>query len=53
MYRDDSLEARVAQARTDQRRLINQWRAHGYTCTDTYLLLEVEGVASRNDGPRP
>ncbi|WP_454115334.1 hypothetical protein [Microbacterium lacticum] len=36
MYRDDSLEARVAQARTDQRRLINQWRAHGYTCTDTY-----------------
>ena len=26
MYRDDSLEARVAKARTDQRRLIEQWR---------------------------
>ena len=35
MYRDDSLEARGAKARTDQRRLIEQWRTDGYTCADT------------------
>ena len=34
MYRDASLEAKVARAYTDQRGPINQWKADGYTCTD-------------------
>ena len=51
MYRDDSLEARVAKARTDQRRLIEQWRTDGYTCADTYSKRLRRVLASALDLP--
>ena len=51
MYRDNGLEARVAKAQADQRRLIDQWRADRYTCTGTYAERLRRVLASALDLP--